>query len=95
MARRQTWKDARCLVTGARRALVVQWPNTWFASVPESFSTGRSSTKLEAIKCELVASGANPGAVHTLAADLTDTDERARFVSFTKERFGAPGPCDQ
>lgn len=51
--------------------------------------TGRSSTKLEAIKSELIASGANPGAVHTLAADLTDTNERARLVSFTKEHFGA------
>ncbi|SIO62348.1 Short-chain dehydrogenase [Singulisphaera sp. GP187] len=89
MARRRNWNDARCLVTGASSGLGCAMAQHLVRAGARVVLTGRSSTKLDAIKNALVESGADPRSVLTQAADLTKASDRARLVEFTTERLGA------
>ncbi|WP_406696137.1 SDR family NAD(P)-dependent oxidoreductase [Singulisphaera sp. Ch08] len=89
MARRRTWNDARCLVTGASSGLGRAMAQHLVRAGARVVLTGRSSTKLDSIRNDLIESGADPRSVLTLAADLTKASDRVRLVDFTTERLGA------
>jgi len=89
MSRRRSWKNARCLVTGASSGLGRAMAEQLVQEGARVLLTGRSESKLTAIRDGLLESGAAPSHVHTLAADLTDSSGRTELVTHARDQFGA------
>src|SRR4051794_40444867 len=89
MARRRTWARARCLVTGASSGLGRALAEHLVAGGARVILTSRSIDRLDAIARGLIAAGADPDDVLTVAADLTRPEGRRRIITLAEERFGA------
>ena len=89
MARRRSWQHARCLVTGASSGLGTALAEHLVRLGARVVLTGRSSAKLEAVARPLLAQGADPDSVVTVAADLTRPDDLRRLFTVATDRLGA------
>jgi short-subunit dehydrogenase len=89
MATHRTWARARCLVTGASSGLGRALAEHLVAAGARVILTSRSRERLDATARTLIAAGADPGAVPTMAADLTRPADRRRILAFAERRFGA------
>jgi short-subunit dehydrogenase len=87
MARR-TFRDARCLVTGATSGLGKAIALELLRQGAAIVATGRSIERLDAVRREAIARGARPEAVHIVAADLTSPDDLRRLLDQTNARLG-------
>src|SRR4051794_9700929 len=89
MARRRSWRNARCLVTGASSGLGRALAEHLVRLGARVLLTGRSSAKLEAVARPLLDQGADPDSVITVAADLTRPEDLQRLFAVATDRLGA------
>src|SRR5262245_64619887 len=85
MARRRSWKDARCLVTGASSGLGRAMAEHLLAAGARVVLTGRSAERLEVVARRHVATGADPQSALTIAGELTNPEARKRIVDFAAQ----------
>ena len=86
--RRPSFRGARCLVTGASSGIGAAFARLLAAEGARVVLTGRSTDRLSAVAIELIDSGASPGDVVAVAADLTDPDDRRMLLSEASDRLG-------
>jgi short-subunit dehydrogenase len=88
MARR-TFRDARCLVTGASMGLGRALAEHLVRAGARVILAARSTERLREVARDLVAAGARPEAVVPITADVTSAEDRLRLFDAAAERFGA------
>ena len=88
MARPNSYRDARCLVTGASSGLGEAFARRLAAEGARVILTGRSVDRLRAVASEIIGAGAEPGDAIAVAADLTEPDDLRMLLDVTAERFG-------
>src|SRR5690349_14435313 len=89
MATRRTWARTRCLITGASSGLGRALAEQLVTAGARVILTSRSIDRLDATARAFIAAGADPDAVFTVAADLTEAEGRQCIIASAQERFGA------
>src|SRR3954449_11347584 len=89
MRKPRSWTETRALVTGASSGLGKALAEHLIRAGANVILTGRSAERLASVATRLAREGADPARILTVAADLTDADDRARLFALTRERFGA------
>jgi short-subunit dehydrogenase len=86
--RRQSFREARCLVTGASSGIGAAFSRLLAAGGARVVMTGRSADRLSSVALESIEAGASPGDVIPVAADLTDADDRRMLLDVAADRLG-------
>ena len=89
MPRRRSFRDARCLVTGASSGLGRALAEHLARAGARVVLTGRSADRLDAVVAGLVSGGVSPSALVSVPADLTDPADRHRLLAVASDRLGA------
>jgi len=86
---RRTFRDARCLVTGASSGLGRSLAEHLARAGARVILTGRSADRLDGVIAGLVAGGVDRSALISVSADLTLAADRRRVLDIAGERLGA------
>jgi short-subunit dehydrogenase len=89
MRKPRSWTETRALVTGASSGLGKALAEHLVRAGANVILTGRSAERLGRVATGLASEGADPARILTVAADLTDDDDRARLFALARQRFGA------
>ena len=86
--KRADFRDARCLITGASMGLGLALARDLAGQGARVALVARSADRLEDAAREIIARGARPEAILTIAADVTSAPDRRRIAEAVTERFG-------
>ncbi len=85
--RRRTFRDARCLVTGASSGLGRAIVEHLAREGARVVLTGRSRERLDEVTAGLIATGVSIANLAICPADLTIAAERSALLEFVSDRF--------
>jgi short-subunit dehydrogenase len=86
---RYTFREKRCLVTGASSGLGRAVASALVAEGARVLATGRDEARLDRLRAEALGAGASAERLLVHRADLTDANERRALLDTARERFGS------